>query len=162
MLTQARASGGHTGARYGSFAGRVAHRQVGQLTQWHAFGTGLRYGSFVGRVAGVPPPQTPPTGGPIHGLIEPRRRNEKRRQRARLFEEYQRRIEPSLEDAEQQAPEQQPTPPPIETSAARSERSTPEQIVARTVAAGRFARKTRAETDDELILLLAMLEMLDD
>jgi hypothetical protein len=80
-LTQPRAAGAHTGARYGSFAGKPspgggsAH-PVGLLTQAVAFGAGAggRYGSFAGRAA-APPAPAPDAGRGGSGMrLRTRRR----------------------------------------------------------------------------------------
>lgn len=67
-LTQVRAFGALTGARYGSFAGKRVSRPVGVLTQPRGFGalTGRRYSSFAGRLAGetaIPSSQQGGVGG---------------------------------------------------------------------------------------------------
>jgi hypothetical protein len=132
---------------------------------------GIGYGPLLAALQGFATVEAElPTGGPIHsGLIEPRRRREekdKRRQRARLFEDFERqKVEPPPI-----APEVALPRPAIDLDAIRARREaaagarpTPEQIVERIAAADRvMKRKTQTEADEEAFLLLAMLEILDD
>jgi len=69
VRTQLRASGAHTGVRYGSFAGRDASRDVDSLTQARSHGahTGPRYGSFEGRGGGGSHPVAALTQAHSHG-----------------------------------------------------------------------------------------------